>query len=794
MSATGVLGYRFALDTGAVPGELRSLTALFGLAGVGGLSMAIKESTEEAGRFEHALARVSTLLPANQSALDRYGKSVDELAVKFGTNTDIVADALFQTISASVDAADAVDFLNDVAGKAAIGGFTDMQTSVDGITNVLNAYGLSASNSALDVADAFFVANIKGKTTFEELARTVGNVGPTAEKAGLSFEEMFSAIATGTKVGLRTSTVVDSLRTALSATFKPSEQAVKLADELGLQFDEGSIKAMGFAGFLEEVRTKTGGSAEALSTLFGSVEAANVIMTLTTEQGLASFNDAMADMGSEVSATETAYNKAANTFESKSNRIKEALKKGFRGAGQVFMDSFARDMDEFQTKVESIEATIQRVAKAMVDGIRFAADNIWQIVSVMLLGKVGGALTKLSKHGGIFGSFAPGRDEKGRFTPSASRVMLDRVTLVAQTAVIGAVAARAIGRALAQQANETEGAEARSGFSDTALAARLALSGLFSSDSFAYGPGGGGLQDFVNRLRSGQGGARDVSTMSPEDLARAMAAASELTGIEITSADRLQKVQDAIVDAIRNGAIRGEGGVLVGAREQLGTYSSLGAFGTGLARTLDKLDRMVGFESSDAPNVVRGQTFAPSVTRAISGVGDRFRAEEVEARRRNEALSDVVKRRGSLAGIEHLLKSNFEGAFAQRDARSALGEFLGENNGGDVIRREFAAASAEIESGVLEAFDFVGDMFQPVVDGMQSAADKMGAGVVVEILHKIFDQKPRRPHGVSLQKRGAAKGPTPRYHALVLRHGYGAPIVEPLPENVVNVGMNRGAF
>ena len=72
-----------------------------------------------------------------------------------------------------------------------------------------------------------------------ELAKTVGNVGPTAEKAGLTFEELFSALATGTKVGLRTSTVVDSLRTALAATFRPSEQATELAEELGLQFDTG---------------------------------------------------------------------------------------------------------------------------------------------------------------------------------------------------------------------------------------------------------------------------------------------------------------------------------------------------------------------------------------------------------------------------------------------------------------------------------------------------------------------------------------------------------------------------
>ena len=50
-----------------------------------------------------------------------------------------------------------------------------------------------------------------------------------------------------------------------------------LAESLGINFGEAALKSKGFGGVLQEIIQKTGGSSESLNTLFGSIEAINVL-------------------------------------------------------------------------------------------------------------------------------------------------------------------------------------------------------------------------------------------------------------------------------------------------------------------------------------------------------------------------------------------------------------------------------------------------------------------------------------------------------------------------------------
>src|SRR5690554_3689738 len=95
-----------------------------------------------------------------------------------GVVTKDVVPALYQSLSAGVPKDNVFEFL-EVANKAAIGGIAKLETSVDGLSSVVNAYG----SDVLDVgkaSDLMFTAIRLGKTSFDELSSSLYNVIPTA--------------------------------------------------------------------------------------------------------------------------------------------------------------------------------------------------------------------------------------------------------------------------------------------------------------------------------------------------------------------------------------------------------------------------------------------------------------------------------------------------------------------------------------------------------------------------------------------------------------------------------------
>lgn len=60
---------------------------------------------------------------------------------------------------------------------AAVGGVTELETAVDGITSVVNAYGDDVL-SAAEASDLMFTAVKLGKTDFTQLSASLFNVIP----------------------------------------------------------------------------------------------------------------------------------------------------------------------------------------------------------------------------------------------------------------------------------------------------------------------------------------------------------------------------------------------------------------------------------------------------------------------------------------------------------------------------------------------------------------------------------------------------------------------------------------
>jgi TP901 family phage tail tape measure protein len=300
----------------------RFKSALLGVGaalGVGGLGAVLRNSSVAAADFGLKVAEVSTLLE-DTSGIERITDASRELAKEFGNSPTEQAQAFYNIISAgTTDAAEATELLT-AANKLAVGGVTDVATAADGITSVLNAYGLSADNAA-KVSDQLFTTVRLGKTTVDEYSSALGQVAPIAAQVGVGFDEVSAAVASLTANGVKTSQAITQIRAAISNVLKPTSEASQLAEDLGLNFSATGLKAQGLGEFLRGVIGATDGNVESLTRLFGSTEAVQAVLGLTGDE-LERFDTNLAQVRDSTGATEVAFEKVAGSDSSTAARMR----------------------------------------------------------------------------------------------------------------------------------------------------------------------------------------------------------------------------------------------------------------------------------------------------------------------------------------------------------------------------------------------------------------------------------------------------------------------------------------
>ncbi|SEN43237.1 phage tail tape measure protein [Nitrosomonas marina] len=340
---------KFARDTqrtfdGATNNIKGFLTRSAGqVAALVGTVAGVSASLNTALDFDRSLAEVSTLLDGAADSTRELEFEAQRLAKQFGTMPVEQVKAFYQVISAGAsDAAEATDILT-AANKLAVGGVTQVDVAVDGLTSILNAYG-DQVESVTAVSDTLFVGMRSGKTTIGELSTNLGKVAPIAASLNVGFDELVATVAALTKGGISTTESITGVRAILAAVAKPTKEATDLSEGLGIQFNSAGLQAKGFAGFLDEVVTKTGGSTDKLAQLFGGVEALVPVMALAGNAGQ-DFSDIMGQMGEKAGATEDAFNKMADSRGFKIDKLMASINSIALTLGATLADVLAPAAD-----------------------------------------------------------------------------------------------------------------------------------------------------------------------------------------------------------------------------------------------------------------------------------------------------------------------------------------------------------------------------------------------------------------------------------------------------------------
>jgi len=250
--------------------------------GLGALAVGASKSVTEANDLAIGLREVVTLTgdtgAAATATFGEFQSLIAGVSNEFGIAQSVLTGGLYQALSAGVPKDNALEFMQ-VASQAAIAGVTDVETAVDGLSTIINAFGLDTED-AQAVADSMFAAVKGGKTTFEELSASMFNVAPAAAAAGISFEEVNAAIATMTSAGVPTAQATTQIRAAMVGLQKPSEELDAIFQSLGYNSAQTAIEEEGLAFALDAVKDASGGSNGELQTLLGSVEAVSAVNIL----------------------------------------------------------------------------------------------------------------------------------------------------------------------------------------------------------------------------------------------------------------------------------------------------------------------------------------------------------------------------------------------------------------------------------------------------------------------------------------------------------------------------------
>jgi TP901 family phage tail tape measure protein len=290
---------------------LMPLSLGFAAAGIASMKFAMD--------LNKGMANVATLIPENAQHVQELKTEIQDLAIAHGKATGDLVDGLYQTISAFGDTADTVKIL-EINSAAATAGLATTRDAINLTSTVTEGYGDTTATAVEKVTDLAFVAVRLGKTTFPELAASVGMVIPLATSLNVSQEELFASFAALTKVIPTTAEVGTTMRGILTSMVKPTKEMEAAIAELGKQYGftgaEAMVAQLGMKGSLEALVATTDGSQEAITKLFGRVEALTGAMLLTgassdtVTENMAAMTDGAGEMREAFEKQTTGINEA----------------------------------------------------------------------------------------------------------------------------------------------------------------------------------------------------------------------------------------------------------------------------------------------------------------------------------------------------------------------------------------------------------------------------------------------------------------------------------------------------
>lgn len=366
----------------------------------------IKSTASAAMSFETAMAQVQTI--AGNASVSYKGnmtdmsKAIMQLSTDTGVAAEDVALATYNAISAGVDVSKSVEFVA-TANALAVGGFTDMTTSVDVLTTTLNAYGDKAG-TAESISDKLITTQNLGKTTVNELASSMGKVIPTASAYGISIDNLCASYVAMTKGGIATAESTTYMKSMFNELADSGSNVGKiLQDQTGKSFGQLMSEGKSLADVIDILGQSVNGDSEAFAQLWGSSEAGTGALAILNG-GTADFDNTLKEMGNSTGAASDAMGKMTDTDAHNMQVAMNDMKNAAIELGGAFapvmstlagaVSTVVKAFSDLPSPVQNVIAVILGVV-AVVSPLLMGIGSIISVVGSLgsVIGTIGGVLS-----------------------------------------------------------------------------------------------------------------------------------------------------------------------------------------------------------------------------------------------------------------------------------------------------------------------------------------------------------------------------------------------------------------
>lgn len=290
------------------------------------LKMIGSEAFNWAKDLDTAVRQVSTLTTDGILPVDKIKKEVRAISDETGRAQSEVANAMYEALSSGVDESKVIGFVkkNITLSEA---GFTDLGTSIDATTTILNAYG----NKAFDVgkiSDILVKTQDKGKITVDELAKSIGRVIPTAAAAGVNIDQLGAAYSILTAKGMNARIATTNLQGMLSELSTTGSNVDKvLRMRTGKSFAQLTDEGMNLGEALSIVQKAANESGLTLKDMFSQETAGSAALSIMSD-GVKGYTDALGAMNNAQGAANKNAEKMhgdAYSWDKAMNKIKNTM-------------------------------------------------------------------------------------------------------------------------------------------------------------------------------------------------------------------------------------------------------------------------------------------------------------------------------------------------------------------------------------------------------------------------------------------------------------------------------------
>ena len=340
---------------------------------------------QAAQKYEAALAKVNTIADTTQVPLEKISQEVMALSNKTGVAASALAEDVYNAISAGQQTGDAVNFVS-YSTKLAKAGFAETSQTLDVLTTILNAYGMSADKVG-NVSDMLIQIQNKGKVSVGELSSVMGKIIPTANAYNVSLEQLGATYAIMTSKGIAAAETTTYANSMLNELGKSGSTADKILRKVaGGGFSDLMANGSSLAEVLDVLQKEAQKSGKTIADMFGSAEAGKAAMSILSN-GVDGFNESVEGMLNSVGATETAFGIMADTTENKMAKAKNSINNLQIVLGQNLLPIVGNVAD----KVAGVVTKVSEFAQANPQLVQ----TVLKVVGALAALKLGGLGLKL---------------------------------------------------------------------------------------------------------------------------------------------------------------------------------------------------------------------------------------------------------------------------------------------------------------------------------------------------------------------------------------------------------------